>query len=186
MKHIERRSETVAISQKIPFSRLRWAILAILMAATYYSGYRFIHSFSSGAIPEMSAGYAQPAAEKEGRTADPAGGEALSPSANLPGAGENTASEADRLLPAGTRENSPADKPSQPGFGPRQTMIILLFPLLILIIPVVTVIDIGLGRFSGNARVFWIITALVLPVVGSVFYFAIGRREREKAGGRRQ
>lgn len=56
-------------------------------------------------------------------------------------------------------------------------MFFLLIPLLIL--PIIALIDILKSQFKNeNDKLVWVLVILFLPIIGSILYFIIGRKQR--------
>ena len=55
---------------------------------------------------------------------------------------------------------------------------ILLFIGFIIILPLIALIDILVSEFRGNNKLIWVLMVLFLPVMGTIFYFLIGRQQK--------
>jgi hypothetical protein len=55
-----------------------------------------------------------------------------------------------------------------------------LIVLGILIFPLVALISILRNKFPDNDKLIWVIVVLLLPILGSLLYFVIGRNKRLK------
>lgn len=53
-----------------------------------------------------------------------------------------------------------------------------LIPLLILVIDIIAVIDILKSNKDAEKKVIWIIAVVLLPVLGPILYYFIGRNGR--------
>jgi hypothetical protein len=53
---------------------------------------------------------------------------------------------------------------------------IRLFPLLILIIDVIAIIDIVKSNKDTEKKILWVIAVIVLPVLGPLLYYVIGKK----------
>ena len=62
-----------------------------------------------------------------------------------------------------------------PDFGLIAWMII---SLLFLILPLIALIDILTHRFSENNKIILILVVIFIPLLGSILYFVIGRKQR--------
>ena len=51
-----------------------------------------------------------------------------------------------------------------------------LLSLIVLVLDIVAIIDVLKSAMSTGKKVLWIIVILVLPVIGLVLYFFIGRK----------
>lgn len=47
------------------------------------------------------------------------------------------------------------------------------------IIALVAIIDILRHEFNGNNKLIWVLVVLMLPLVGSILYFFIGRNQKK-------
>lgn len=67
------------------------------------------------------------------------------------------------------------------GFG-TQELGIILFGLFVVVLPAVlwfvALVDILRSEFTGSNKVIWILMVVLLPVVGFILYFIIGRKQR--------
>ncbi len=63
-------------------------------------------------------------------------------------------------------------------------LIVLFAVACILAIPfwIVALIDILKSNFEGNDKLVWLIVITVIPVLGVILYFIIGRKKKIKAG----
>ncbi len=57
-------------------------------------------------------------------------------------------------------------------------IITLLVVLFIFLIPLLALISALMSNFRGNEKILWILIILLLPFLGSVLYFLIGRNQR--------
>ena len=64
--------------------------------------------------------------------------------------------------------------------GTWQLLIIVLVGLFVLILPILAILSVIKHEFPGNMKVIWVIVIIVLPIIGSLIYFAIGRSTRSK------
>ena len=65
----------------------------------------------------------------------------------------------------------------EPSFG---VIFWLIFPVLILILLLIAIIDILRHEFNGNNKTVWVIVVIFLPIIGPILYFTIGRNQRLK------
>jgi uncharacterized RDD family membrane protein YckC len=63
------------------------------------------------------------------------------------------------------------------------TELLLFVFLAVGILWVLALVDILKGEFKGNDKLIWIIIVAVLPVLGAILYFVIGKNQ--KVGGRK-
>ena len=52
-----------------------------------------------------------------------------------------------------------------------------LLSLVILVLDIVAIIDVIRSSMDTGKKVFWIILILVLPIIGLILYFIIGRKK---------
>ncbi len=57
-------------------------------------------------------------------------------------------------------------------------IITLLVVLFIFLIPLLALISALMSNFRGNEKILWVLIILLLPFLGSVLYFLIGRNQR--------
>lgn len=57
-------------------------------------------------------------------------------------------------------------------------IITLLVVLFIFLIPLLALISALMSDFPGNEKIIWVLIILLLPFLGSVLYFLIGRNQR--------
>jgi len=61
--------------------------------------------------------------------------------------------------------------------GPAQMILILLASLGI-IATIIALIDILKNKFNGNDKIVWILVVLFTGLLGAIFYFALGRKQK--------
>ncbi|MFZ6051813.1 PLDc N-terminal domain-containing protein [Halocola ammonii] len=61
--------------------------------------------------------------------------------------------------------------------GPWQ-IVLLLIAFGIFILPIIALIEIVQNEFEGSNKIIWVLVVLLLPFLGSVLYFVIGRDQR--------
>ena len=57
-------------------------------------------------------------------------------------------------------------------------LITLLVILFIFLLPLLALISALMSDFPGNEKILWVVIILLLPFLGSVLYFLIGRNQR--------
>lgn len=57
-------------------------------------------------------------------------------------------------------------------------LITLMVVLFIFLIPLLALISALMSDFPGNEKILWVLIIIVLPFLGSVLYFLIGRNQR--------
>ncbi len=62
--------------------------------------------------------------------------------------------------------------------GGGELVIILLFSLFVFLIPVIALIDILKSNFKGNDKIMWVLVVLLLPLLGALLYFLIGKNQK--------
>jgi hypothetical protein len=61
--------------------------------------------------------------------------------------------------------------------GPK-TMIITLLAFLGIIAAIIALIDISKSKFNGNDKIAWVLLVLFTGLLGAIFYFALGRKQK--------
>ena len=62
--------------------------------------------------------------------------------------------------------------------GPWQ-LLLILFVALGIILPLIALIDILRNDFKGNNdKIVWVLVVIFLNILGSILYFAMGRKQR--------
>lgn len=65
------------------------------------------------------------------------------------------------------------------GIGIFSVLMIILFGMLLLILfPIFAIVDLIRSRIRDNDKVVWIIIIIIIPILGSILYFAIGKSQR--------
>lgn len=62
--------------------------------------------------------------------------------------------------------------------GPQELVLIFLIFGMMLLLPLIALISILRNSFEGNDKLIWVLVVLLLPVLGSILYFLIGRNNR--------
>ncbi|MEO5976505.1 MAG: PLD nuclease N-terminal domain-containing protein [Chryseolinea sp.] len=52
-----------------------------------------------------------------------------------------------------------------------------LFPILILVLDVVVIIDIAKSNKDTEKKILWIIAVVLLPVLGPILYYVLGKNQ---------
>ncbi len=55
---------------------------------------------------------------------------------------------------------------------------LIVLVLILSILTVLSLIDILKNEFHGNNKIIWILIVIVFPVLGSILYYFIGRKQR--------
>ncbi|MGB5943744.1 MAG: PLDc N-terminal domain-containing protein [Leeuwenhoekiella sp.] len=58
--------------------------------------------------------------------------------------------------------------------GPWQIILILV----VFLIPLIALIDILTKKFEGNEKILWAVVVILTPLIGTLLYLAIGRKNR--------
>ena len=61
--------------------------------------------------------------------------------------------------------------------GPWQ-IIILLLAFFGVILTIIALIDILKSKFEGNNKIIWVLVVLFFNLIGSIFYFTIGKNQK--------
>jgi uncharacterized RDD family membrane protein YckC len=60
---------------------------------------------------------------------------------------------------------------------------LLIIGLIVFLLPVIAIIDIIRRYMSGIEKLVWIVIVVIIPILGSILYFLIGRnRKRQRPG----
>ncbi|MGV8138108.1 MAG: PLDc N-terminal domain-containing protein [Mangrovibacterium sp.] len=62
--------------------------------------------------------------------------------------------------------------------GPQELVLILLIIGMMFLLPLIALISILRNSFEGNDKLIWVLVVLLLPVLGSILYFLIGRNRQ--------
>ncbi|MEL7586474.1 MAG: PLDc N-terminal domain-containing protein [Prolixibacteraceae bacterium] len=62
--------------------------------------------------------------------------------------------------------------------GPQELLVIFLIIGMMLLLPLIALISILTNSFEGNDKLIWVLVVLLLPVLGPILYFLIGRSKR--------
>lgn len=63
--------------------------------------------------------------------------------------------------------------------GPGAILLVFIFVgLFVFLLPVMALISILKNRFNDNDKLIWVLIVLLLPILGSILYFIIGRHQR--------
>jgi len=67
------------------------------------------------------------------------------------------------------------------GIGVQEIIVMLiglLIPVLAIALLIWTLVDILKSEFTGSNKIIWVIVVLLLPLLGSILYFAIGTKQK--------
>lgn len=64
--------------------------------------------------------------------------------------------------------------------GPFQIILILIVILFLVLLPIITIIDIVKHNFKNNDKLIWVLVTILLPFLGPLLYFIVGRKSRLK------
>ena len=62
--------------------------------------------------------------------------------------------------------------------GPQELLVIFLIIGMMLLLSLIALISILTNSFEGNDKLIWVLVVLLLPVLGPILYFLIGRSKR--------
>ncbi len=65
-----------------------------------------------------------------------------------------------------------------PGLWQILMILIILFALLL---PLIALIDILRNEFTGSNKILWVLLVILLPLMGTLLYFAIGSQQKIKS-----
>ncbi len=54
----------------------------------------------------------------------------------------------------------------------------LLIIALLLLIPLIALVDILGSEFTGSNKLIWVVVVILIPILGGILYFAIGRSQK--------
>jgi len=57
-------------------------------------------------------------------------------------------------------------------------MILILLASLGIIATIIALIDISKSKFSGNDKIVWILVVLFTGLLGAIFYFILGKKQK--------
>ncbi len=60
-------------------------------------------------------------------------------------------------------------------------ILIILIILFALILPIIALIDILRNEFTGSNKIVWVLLVILLPLMGTLLYFAIGTQQKIKS-----
>ncbi len=70
------------------------------------------------------------------------------------------------------------------GIGIQEILIlafVILIPLVILVLWIWTLVDIIKSEFAGSNKIVWTIIVLLLPLIGMILYYFIGKNQKIKS-----
>ena len=59
-------------------------------------------------------------------------------------------------------------------------IMLLLILVCALVFPILALISIFKNKFEGNDKLIWVVVVLLLPFIGSILYFIIGRPKAKR------
>lgn len=60
--------------------------------------------------------------------------------------------------------------------GPQETILFVI--IFVILLPLAALISVLSNQFRGNDKIIWVLVVLLVPVLGSILYFLIGRKNR--------
>lgn len=63
-------------------------------------------------------------------------------------------------------------------FGGTEIILILIIVLLVGLLPIIALVSILTSQFEGDDKLIWALVVILLPFIGSVLYFTIGKNKR--------
>ena len=62
--------------------------------------------------------------------------------------------------------------------GPTELILVLVILVFALLLPLLALVDILKSKFEGNNKLIWVLVVILLPILGTILYFLIGRSQR--------
>jgi len=59
-------------------------------------------------------------------------------------------------------------------------VIIILLLLVVLILPIIALVNILRNKFKNNDKLVWVVIVILIPLIGSILYFALGERSKSE------
>ena len=57
-------------------------------------------------------------------------------------------------------------------------IILIIIAIFCIILPFKALIDILKSKFNGNDKLIWVIVVLLVPIIGAILYFRIGKKSK--------
>ena len=55
---------------------------------------------------------------------------------------------------------------------------VILLSLLVGVLWIIALIDILKSDFAGNDKIIWLLVILLIPIIGPIIYFIVGRKQK--------
>ena len=62
--------------------------------------------------------------------------------------------------------------------GPTELILVLVILVFALLLPLLALVDILKSKFEDNNKLIWVLVVILLPLLGTILYFIIGRNQR--------
>ena len=62
--------------------------------------------------------------------------------------------------------------------GPTELILVLVILVFALLLPLLALVDILKSKFEGNNKLIWVLVVILLPILGTILYFLIGRNQK--------
>lgn len=62
--------------------------------------------------------------------------------------------------------------------GAQEMILLSVISISFFIIPIIALVDILRSNFEGNNKLIWILVVLFTSIIGSILYFAMGRKQK--------
>jgi hypothetical protein len=62
--------------------------------------------------------------------------------------------------------------------GGPEIIFLMVFFLFVAFLPLLALIDVLKSRFAGSDKIVWLLVVLLLPFLGALFSFPIGRKQK--------
>ena len=158
--------------------RIAYVILAFVIIGSSYAGHRFLKSFAPGGSRDDGVSYI--AKHDSIRAAEAAEAEALALARLEQSVQADTivsdSLAADGAVSPGLNSEAASEVMPEAKVSLFQVLIILSVFVFLLGFPVISIVDIARRGYPKRKSTFWVIVVIILPVMGTLVYFLVGRR----------
>lgn len=68
--------------------------------------------------------------------------------------------------------------PVQQSSGSTISVMLIVLVAAVIILFISALVSVLKGKFEGNGKIIWIVVILILPILGPILYFLIGKKQR--------